>query len=198
MFCFFFFFASASSVLFSRLCRLNLARTSSLYLYWPHLSKFCCLRSCCGDPPVDLGEPLLYCPPRGVGGLAKCLPCLFMDAVARPPQHPLFAEAACTFFSGLGDPVFDRLLLLLPKFQRTEVGLPQVLHIWEVLVPLEAPGLGFRVSGAGAGAAVIGVWGVSDTKAFLGPGGLDEPTHKKKKKHLLNIKCINTSVYMCV
>lgn len=121
-----------------------------------------------------------------------------MDAVARPPQHPLFAEAACTFFSGLGDPVFDRLLLLLPKFQRTEVGLPQVLHIWEVLVPLEAPGLGFRVSGAGAGAAVIGVWGVSDTKAFLGPGGLDEPTHKKKKKHLLNIKCINTSVYMCV
>lgn len=25
-----------------------------------------------------------------------------------------FAEAACTFFSGLGDPVFDGLLLLLP------------------------------------------------------------------------------------
>lgn len=37
-----------------------------------------------------------------------------MDAVARPPQHPLFAEAACPFFSGLGDPVFDCLLLLLP------------------------------------------------------------------------------------
>lgn len=66
MFCFFFFFASASSALFSRLCRLYLTRTTGLYLYWPHLSKFCCLRSCCGDPPADLGEPLLYCPPRGV------------------------------------------------------------------------------------------------------------------------------------
>ena len=47
----FFFFANASSALFSRLCRLYLARTSGLYLLWPHLSKFCCLRSAVVIPP---------------------------------------------------------------------------------------------------------------------------------------------------